>query len=210
MKYMTNKLIEKVGGSFTPESQKLFEKDIRDWEKDINEILLIEELEPSSIRKKTDEELKSEVKLWEEFKQKVPGPWNNEPDEYSFVDDETGYKCFIFRMFLLGHLCGYVEVPEHHKLYGADHNIEVLQDIEVHGGITFGDKHYFIKDNVFVFGFDCGHPGDLMPCYHLFDVITKIPRDLRFAPLIADSSYKDIEYVKAECKKLAKQLKALE
>jgi len=69
-------------------------------------------------------------------------PWETEPDFLEFVDEDTGYECFIQRHPELKHLCGYVSLPENHKLYG-EKNIdnEFLLNLDVHGGVTYaGEK----------------------------------------------------------------------
>jgi hypothetical protein len=60
----------------------------------------------------------------------------------------------------------------------------------VHGSITYsGDR-----DGVFWYGFDCAHCDDLSPAYE---------HDFR------SGTYRDLEYVKAECAALARQLQAM-
>lgn len=124
------------------------------------------------------------------------GEWNNEPDYLEWVDEETGFVCDIKRNHYLGNLCGYVTVPNLNGICDDDYCDHL--GIQVHGGITFSMK----KDGGHVFGFDCAHSGDLLPNDFKF----KIPREFR---LISDCTYKNIEYVKHECKELAKQLKEL-
>jgi hypothetical protein len=126
-------------------------------------------------------------------------PWETEPDLLEFVDEDTGYKCFIQRHPELKHLCGYVELPKEHKLY-VSFSEENFYNIKVHGGVTYTGRRKFKQQNYtadYVVGFDCGHDGDLVP--YLYD----------HNPFIG-GSYKDIEYVTNECQKLAKQLKELE
>jgi len=121
-------------------------------------------------------------------------PWETEPDFVEFIDEDTGYKCFIVRHPELKHLCGYVELPKEHKLY--DIFLEE-EDFEVHGGVTYTGKREFEQPNYiadYVLGFDCGHAGDLVPGVKIFH----------------EEVYRDIEYVTNECKNLAKQLKELE
>lgn len=139
-------------------------------------------------------------------------PWKTEPDFLEFVDESTGYKCFIQRHPELKHLCGYVELPKEHKLYGETNvDNEFLLNLDVHGGVTYANakriKRHEKRPNLFideyasfVVGFDCGHWTDYVP-YSLPWGMNKI---------IGDETYKDIEYVTNECKKLAKQLKELE
>jgi len=121
-------------------------------------------------------------------------PWETEPDFVEFIDEDTGYKCFIQRHPELKHLCGYVELPKEHKLYGI---FSEEEDFEVHGGVTYTGKREFEQPNYiadYVLGFDCGHAGDLVPGVKIFH----------------EEVYRDIEYVTNECKNLAKQLKELE
>ena len=133
-------------------------------------------------------------------------PYETEPDFFEFVDEDTGYKCFIQRHPELKHLCGYVELPEKHKLYGETNvDNEFLLNLDVHGGVTYANaKRIKRYENVLIFsideyvpyvvGFDCGHAGDLVPGVKSFH----------------EEMYRDIEYVTNECKNLAKQLKELE
>jgi hypothetical protein len=123
-------------------------------------------------------------------------PWETEPDFLEFIDEDTGYRCFIERRPELNHLCGYVELPKEHKLYGS-FSEENFYNIEVHGGVTYTGKREFKQQNYtadYVVGFDCGHAGDLVPGVKSFH----------------EEVYRDIEYVTNECKNLAKQLKELE
>lgn len=133
-------------------------------------------------------------------------PWETEPDFLEFVDEDTGYECFIQRHPELKHLCGYVSLPENHKLYG-EKNIdnEFLLNLDVHGGVTYAGekriKRHEKRPNLFideyassVVGFDCGHACDLVPGVKSFH----------------EEVYRNIEYVTNECKNLAKQLKELE
>jgi hypothetical protein len=102
-------------------------------------------------------------------------PWETEPDFLEFVDESTGYRCFIQRHPELKHLCGYVELPEKHKLYGETNvDNKSLLNLDVHGGVTYANakriKSHEKRPNLFideytsfVVGFDCGHAGDLVP-----------------------------------------------
>lgn len=46
------------------------------------------------------------------------GPWKEEPDRISWVDEKTGYNCLIRRHPYVGSLCGYVGVKMDHPFYG--------------------------------------------------------------------------------------------
>lgn len=133
-------------------------------------------------------------------------PWETEPNFLEFVDEGTGYRCFIQRHPEFKHLCGYVELPKEHKLYGKDYmdNEEIFNEIDVHGGVTYTGEIRFKQQDYtidYVVGFDCAHAGDYSPYFLPFLGMNK---------RIANETYKDIEYVTNECKNLAKQLKELE
>lgn len=160
------------------------------------------------------------------------GPWTFEPDFDSWIDQETGYKCVVYRQGHFGHWCGYVEIPEGHVLHGVEYSqsgieklegvksrvlsgpvekrspmqlvllvgssmneIDVGSLIDVHGGVTYSGKDYWNDTPTgFYWGFDCNHYMDLAPL--------NIELDWQ-SP---DQTYRDIEYVKAECRSMAKQL----
>lgn len=141
------------------------------------------------------------------------GPWKDEPDVIQWQDAETGYPCRIWRMDFSGHLCGYVAVGEDHPAYEKDYDQVKRSDgeyIDVHGGLTFAGRPRanlfsveWVKlvleilkgDSPWWLGFDCGHVSDSSPL---------LPN--RIEP---SASYRDIDFVKAECAKLAKQLAEL-
>lgn len=116
----------------------------------------------------------------------------NEPDHLEWIDDETGLLCEIKRNMRLGNLCGYVTVPNLNGICDDDYCDHL--GIQVHGGITFSMK----KDGGHVFGFDCAHSGDLIPVVEMKKIMLGID---------SYGTYRNIEYVKNECKELAKQLK---
>ena len=116
---------------------------------------------------------------------------DEEGDFEEWIDEYSGYLCRIRRVRPYSCWCGYVRVPEAHNCSGKNYD-----DVEVHGGLTFGCKVFPDTDvcdkEHYWFGFDCGHAGDLMP--YLWE----------------DGTYRTKEYVKNECKELAKQLKDME
>jgi len=122
------------------------------------------------------------------------GPWSAEPDRQEWK--YKGFPCLIVRNHM-GVLCGYVGVPSNHPYYQM--NYEEIP-LEVHGGLTYSQHcrenicHKPAEgepDDVWWLGFDCGHYGDLIPCY----------KDLN-----PDFEYRDMNYVKAEVEGLADQL----
>ncbi len=140
-----------------------------------------------------------------------PGPWHDEPDKRQWLDEATGLPCLIVRSGGdLGHLCGYVGVPAGHPSYEADYE---TVPVEVHGGLTFASKcshgaedraicHKVgpgEPDDVWWLGFDCAHLGDISPGM----------RARRIGISYGGETYKDIDYVANQVKRLAEQLAAL-
>jgi hypothetical protein len=138
------------------------------------------------------------------------GVWDTEPDKIQWQDEATSLPCLIVRG-PHGSLCGYVGVAESHPLYRKEGD-----DLDVHGGITFGslcaegaDEAKGIchkpgagePDHVWWFGFDTAHAGDFCP---KFD--TNLGAPTGWGENVA---YRDIAYVEGECRSLAKQLAAM-
>lgn len=142
-----------------------------------------------------------------------PGPWEGEPDKIQFPDPATGLPCLIVRNKRFGHLCGYVGVSEGHPLFEKLYPEIYDENLEVHGGITFSEfcvpdeKEHGIchtpgpgePDKVWWFGFDCAHGCDISPGILASGILG--------GALEKFASYKGIGYVKAQCARLAKQLK---
>lgn len=132
------------------------------------------------------------------------GPWSTEPDKLEWRDAETGLPCLLVRVGHHGALCGYVAVPPAHPAHGLRWSADALENISVHGGLSYSDKcdaggsicykaNQGEPDDVWWLGFDCAHSGDL-------------------APRLGSSSretYRDVPYVQAECRSLARQLAKL-
>lgn len=133
------------------------------------------------------------------------GDWKNESDYAMWTDSFSGYECRINRSSSYGFLCGYVGVMKEHPLYGKDKQ-DIDCHIKCHGGVNYtgeGEEkdnhdHFWFKthDPIWWFGFDCGHPGDIIP-RHI------IGND-------KSHKYRDIPYVKKEVESLARQLKEIE
>ena len=159
----------------------------------------------------------------------APGPWHDEPDELRWKDEATGLPCIILRG-PGGSLCGYVGVSKRHHFYkrsyddkaevpfllainllnisgydcdvyrqvAVDGTLSIESLISVHGGLTYGGGTLTDKPRGYWWlGFDCGHAGDLMPYLNAL-------RDGAHLQ-ISDEIYRDIDYVKNECAKLAWQ-----
>jgi len=145
----------------------------------------------------------------------VPGPWIDEPDKVSWTDESTGRPCLIHRG-PTGALCGYVAVDPGHPLHGRSYDIESLYGT-VHGDLTYAafcqedcDESEGIchvpepgaPDDVWWFGFDCAHSGDVSPGHlHVYKKYGE-------SSMFRDAEYRDIAYVVRECEKLAKVLAA--
>ncbi|UVI38401.1 hypothetical protein [Qipengyuania spongiae] len=66
------------------------------------------------------------------------GPWNDEADKVSWVDDETGLGCIMLRQ-TDGTISGYVGVGPAHPLFGYEADaVPVGVSGTVHGGVTYG------------------------------------------------------------------------
>jgi hypothetical protein len=126
------------------------------------------------------------------------GPWMEEPDRKQW--QHAGYACLIVRNHM-GALCGYVGIPEDHPDFEADcMNV----DIKAHGGVNYCG-HCFgpichvpepgMPDNVWWFGFDCGHGYDFLPAHE------------RILKVLSSGVYRDIAYVTQEVERLADQLR---
>jgi len=108
-------------------------------------------------------------------------------DKLEFV--YAGLKCMVVKHPQLGHWCGYVALPEGHPDWGKDYD---SVNVRVHGSLTFssrGGQRYWKGKNLWWFGFDCAHAGDLVPAY----------------PHVGEH-YWTLEEVIKETKRLAKQL----
>lgn len=146
------------------------------------------------------------------------GEWCDETDEMNF--EWADMQCKIVRICqdeypndnykFGGYLCGYVKIPEYHPLYNNQNAFDL--DFDVHGGITFNEFYLDTKD--WYIGFDCAHSTDVIPS--MIDIRKKIneemkekhPKIFESYPncAIFNSSYKTVDFVIEECKKLAEQL----
>lgn len=137
-----------------------------------------------------------------------PGPWQTEPDRVEF--EHAGLPCLALRNHF-GVWCGYAAVPPGHPFHGKDYND--VDDVDVHGGLTYAslcaDAICHVPkpgepENVWWFGFDCGHSFDLMPGMAAF-------RRTPGFGLLGDepdlhATYRDLAYVQTEIRRLAEHL----
>lgn len=144
------------------------------------------------------------------------GPWQDEPDKIQYTDEATGLPCLVKRN-PMGALCGYVGVPPGHTLFGKGWDDSKCNELDVHGGITYGnrcqegDEAHSIchvpalgeSDVVWWLGFDCAHAFDLSPKFKVRMKET-IPD---WNPLYEErETYKTVEFVRGENARLAQQI----
>lgn len=92
-------------------------------------------------------------------------------------------------------------------LIGASKGMDELSTpeyvFEVHGGITYagyGDGKYPVESNLWWYGYDCGHAGDLpAPDSELAKIYAKSGMD-------REGEHRSLDYCIAECESLASQL----
>ncbi len=107
----------------------------------------------------------------------------------------AGYEAEVLAM-PMGHRCGYVTVPDGHPCAGKDYD---ELDVEVHGGLTFG--------NGAKFGFDCAHFYDAKDPELMSDEYRKIYET--WPRFDEGGTVRTLEFCVAECERLAAQLKEL-
>lgn len=154
------------------------------------------------------------------------GPWIEEPDEIDFHykqihckilrQGQQGYPEVLSKLptNFGGFLCGYVKIPEGHKLYGKEDIFDT--GLDVHGGITFAQVP--IWDKGFWLGFDAAHGGDIIPC---MKQICETDTDLKAIKekceklrkqygiekyTIAAEQYRTTDFMIFECKSLVDQI----
>lgn len=98
----------------------------------------------------------------------------------------SGYHCIIKRNTFRC-LCGYVVLDSNIKI-----ELDVLNNLEVHGGITYIEYETIDNKEKLVIGFDCGHCWDYIPyCEFNFN---------------GNVIYRNVDFVKKELKKLIDQI----
>lgn len=136
----------------------------------------------------------------EKNKTSIPsGPWTSEVNREEF--EHAGLNCLLVRHSSLLHWCCYVGVPPGHPAHGKDYD-DV--HVDVHGGLTYSEMcNGFIchkpkdgkPDNLYWLGADFAHLGDISP-----------GASLRYLSQTGNDTYKDINYVREVCKRLAEQV----
>lgn len=150
-------------------------------------------------------------KYCEEKKKLIPGGgiWDTEPNRIEFKS--SGFDCLMVRNDMLC-WCGYVGVKPSHPAHGKHYD---KVDVEVHGGLTYGNRcngkicHISeAPDDTYWLGFDTAHSMDEMPVMRHYRMLPGWPSST-FKEIYPDT-YRDVNYVKAEVEKLARQFKEME
>jgi len=142
------------------------------------------------------------------------GEWDGEPDKVQWTDEGTGLVCLAKRNPHSGNWCGYVGVSAAHPWHSKGYSDDALEDVRVHGGLTFSDScqegppEQTIchipdpgePDGLWWFGFDCHHAWDYAP-YN-----AKMAKDHPCFARTSDEIYRTLGYVKSECRGLAQQI----
>lgn len=151
------------------------------------------------------------------------GVWHGEPDESRWRDADSGLDCLVMRG-PHGAWCGYVGVPDTHPAFGVSYyktgfdlfevasgraqkqvNVQhQVNEIIVHGGMTYSGSDTARGDGLHWFGFDCAHAGDFCPGYQ---GAAQLGKPTGWGGVV---EYRDLEYVQNECVSLAKQLAAID
>ena len=140
------------------------------------------------------------------------GSWQTEPDRVDFV--HAGFACLALRNPRLGFWCGYVGVPADHPAYGRKYDD---MDVEVHGGLTYSNAcsepvchmpEPGMPADVWWLGFDCAHLFDVSPGQVAIENALGMPR-MPSSAILPETVYRDLEYVQAEIKSLAEQLRLM-
>lgn len=130
-----------------------------------------------------------------------------------FLWKDKDFICIAYRNGVIGHWCGYVGITKEHPAFGKKYWItsesengltkveEAINDVRVHGGLTFASTHYIWEiDERWFFGFDCAHCDDIV-------IYPNTPDDEIVG--LYDREYRTLDYVKKEIKLLAEQLRTI-
>ena len=123
-----------------------------------------------------------------------------------------GFKCLVI-FHRMGHRCGYVAVNKNHPLYGLGYDEDSVIELNVHGGFTYAENHIpcLGECDYWWFGFDCAHYGDVNDWDRAIELFPEDTESYLSNKQLDElfgkfGTVKSLEYVEAECKKLADQL----
>lgn len=106
--------------------------------------------------------------------------------------DSSTYKGFTYYVVSYGtHPCGYVEIPKEHPYYGKGMFADGIDDIEVHGGITFSNNtsHWVGfegKPDGWLIGWDYARYGDYVCHLSTYGIETFDEKKWTTTEIIAD------------------------
>lgn len=140
------------------------------------------------------------------------GVWDDEPDRAEWTD-RTGFPCLALRHAHYGVWCGYVAVPPGHPWHGRSWNDlpEGLADVNFAEPCMETDQPHRERichvpapgepDDVWWFGFDCGHALDVKPHEPMEKIYGKLPGYGGF-----ERTYRTLDYVRDKCALIALQV----
>ncbi len=110
------------------------------------------------------------------------------------------------------HYCGYVSIDKNHKHYRKTY--DNLQNIDIHGGLTFAGDAYWEESNNHWLGFDALHLGDAYAWEEGKELITtddekiqvKSAQNILGKYPEPEAEIRDLNYIIEQCESLAKQL----
>jgi hypothetical protein len=161
---------------------------------------------------------------------KLPnGIWKTEKIKSTWIDRESGYRCAIVRHTRMGHLCGYVKVPQEHSFVGKNVSDCVQVSDEVLKRHIQPGKDVGYIALVFAQNIEDGFlPIDLAVSVHGGLTYSQCDEDMEWwlgfdcshcddicpgywsSDLDRDREYRDWNYVERQCNRLANQLKEFE
>jgi len=151
-------------------------------------------------------ELKGEHTMKHDKENWARGEWDNEPDDFEWIHEESGYHCILKRNHS-GVWCGYVMVPDGHPYHGLEYMDDRVIDLYVHGGLTYSAPAGDEGGHPWTFGFDCAHYMDVMPALEATVKTLQKKSGTRMPKFrMPGSSYKNMAFAKAETESLADQL----
>ena len=138
------------------------------------------------------------------------GVWDDEPDRAEW--EHEGFACLAVRHPTFGNWCGYLGVGPDHPLFGVPAAKAAKAGLKGHWGVNFAapcdggmichTKRPGVPQEVWWFGFDCGHARDLAPAIepiflragHADDTPPELRRE-----------YRTLEYVREQVNEMARQ-----
>lgn len=146
-----------------------------------------------------EEEPRPEKSAW------GPGPWASEPDRVEWRQPYSALPRLVLRG-PHGSWCGYVGLPPGHPQHGKSYDDDVVGNLEVHGGVTYGAEcaghichvpREGESEHVWWIGFDCAHAGDVSPGLNY-----------RTGGSFFGERYRDLAYIIEQTEGLARQLES--